>query len=255
MALLMLTPLAPATIPSQFAALSFSRFTELSAIVAALLTGIAPIIASLAKSTQVRRSFSFASGDEIRIVRGEVGERVLRSKISSGESAAQVLDPIVLSEAESKMLLIDQSYASLSRAELKVFKQEKKRGGKSILIVFAAILLIFGVVNAVFYWNQIRTKEDLALLVLGLILAMVSGMFVQVLAANYRSGNPLFAVGAAELIFPLLFSLIVFYPIWALATNGTHSLFSYYTAFLNGYFWQNVVSAARLPSRNPKAAK
>jgi hypothetical protein len=81
---------------------------------------------------------------------------------------------------------------------------------------------------------------------------MIAGMFVQVLASNYREGNPLFAIEFGRLMFPLLFSLVVFYPIWSLAAGAPQNLFVFHAAFLNGYFWESVVSAARAPTSTPE---
>ncbi len=77
---------------------------------------------------------------------------------------------------------------------------------------------------------------------------MIAGMFVQGLAANYRAGRKLWDVTASQLVFPLLFALIVFYPIWALTASSSRSLFSFYAAFLNGYFWESVVTATKNPN-------
>jgi hypothetical protein len=229
---------------------SLSRFAEISAIVALLLTGIAPLLASAMKSAQVRRRFHFEPCDEVILMKGGIGNGELApSDIERGNTASEADNPVQLSEKESKEIIaLEQSLAATSVAELKGFEPES-RGGRLVLTVFIVVLLLFGAVNVIFYWNQIRTMGNVVLWALGLLVAMVGGMFVQVLSANYRSGNPLFSVGAAELIFPLLFSPIVFYPVWALASNGTQNLFSYYAAFLNGYFWQAVVSAARVPAR------
>jgi hypothetical protein len=49
------------------------------------------------------------------------------------------------------------------------------------------------------------------------------------------------------LIFPILFSVIVFYPIWSIATTNPRGFFVFYAAFLNGYFWENVVSSIKAP--------
>ena len=81
-----------------------------------------------------------------------------------------------------------------------------------------------------------------------LFLAMAGGMFVQVLTSNYRTGKGLFDVAASQLIYPLLFSIIIFYPIWAIATSGTNNFFAIYAAFMNGFFWETVVANAQLPN-------
>lgn len=119
------------------------------------------------------------------------------------------------------------------------------RNARVVLIVFAIAVCSFGIITLVRYWNALKQNEDALYFSVWLFFAMVAGMFVQVLAHNYRSGDPLFHVAASQLIFPLLFSIIVFYPIWAISVSATHSFFSIHAAFLNGYFWESVVSSAQ----------
>jgi hypothetical protein len=123
--------------------------------------------------------------------------------------------------------------------------------GIGVLLTFAGIIIIFGGFSVYHYWPLISSNSETLMFALWLFFAMVAGMFVQVLAANYRGGRPLFDVSASQLVFPLLFALIVYYPIWALAASSPHNLFSFYAAFLNGYFWESVVSAAKAPTPNP----
>jgi hypothetical protein len=123
--------------------------------------------------------------------------------------------------------------------------------GIVVLVSFAVIILIFGAFSVFYYWPLISANGATLMFALWLFFAMVAGMFVQVLAANYRAGRPLFDVSASQLVFPLLFALIIYYPIWSLAASSPHNLFSFYAAFLNGYFWESVVSAAKSPVPNP----
>jgi len=127
--------------------------------------------------------------------------------------------------------------------------------GSKVLGGFAIILIAFGAIAIAHYWEIIKQREDLAFTVIGLLLTMVGGMFVQVLTANYKSGSPLFQVTASQLAFPLLFSPIVFYPVWALTTSGSQHLFSFYAAFLDGYFWESVVSSAKPPNHQPRKGR
>lgn len=120
--------------------------------------------------------------------------------------------------------------------------------GAAVLIAFAVLVLTFGCVTIVRYWQFIKTHGDLLFFASWLFLTMVAGMFVQTLASNYRKGKPLFSVRASQLIFPLLFSVVVFYPIWAIGSSAQQSYFAFYAAFLNGFFWETVVAAARLPA-------
>jgi hypothetical protein len=115
-----------------------------------------------------------------------------------------------------------------------------------LLLTFAGIVLYFGGSATIHYWHQISFAADKFYLALGLFLTMVGGMFVQVITGNYRVGAvSLFTVTTAQLIYPLLFSPIVYYAIWAVASSSSAGVFSFYAAFLNGYFWQSVVTSAR----------
>jgi len=73
-------------------------------------------------------------------------------------------------------------------------------------------------------------------------------------ARNSAKPSPTTTSCSSELeIYPLtwektLFSLVVFYPIWALVADAPRNLFAFYAAFLNGFFWETVVANARLPS-------
>jgi hypothetical protein len=108
-------------------------------------------------------------------------------------------------------------------------------------------VIAFGALITVRYWDLVRQNEDLLYLGFGLFLAMVAGMFAQVLSSNRRSGNSLFSVSDSQLVFPLLFSIVVFYPTWIVVASAPHSFFSVYAAFVNGYFWESTVSAVRPP--------
>lgn len=119
--------------------------------------------------------------------------------------------------------------------------------GMRILTGFTVIVFAFGLLTLKRFWPEIERNEKNLYFAAWLFLTMVAGMFVQVLASNYREGNPLFVIEAGRLVFPLLFCLVVFYPIWSLAAGAPTNLFVFHAAFLNGYFWESVVSAARAP--------
>lgn len=116
-----------------------------------------------------------------------------------------------------------------------------------VLFVFAVIVVIFLGVASWHYWPQLQASGDYLFLGGGLFLMMMAGMFVQVLTSNYTENKPLFQVSSSRLLYPLLFSPIVFYPIWLVGDKEGARLFSFYAAFLNGYFWQSVVAAAKRP--------
>lgn len=117
--------------------------------------------------------------------------------------------------------------------------------GVNYLRAFALFILIFAGVTVAFYWEQLRSRGEDILFFGWLLLAMVAGMFAQVMAENYRSRKRLFDIPRDRLLYPLLFSVIVFYPVWALASSSEPNFFVVQAAFLNGYFWESIVSAAR----------
>jgi len=78
--------------------------------------------------------------------------------------------------------------------------------GQFVLLSFAILVVAFGALTAWQYRDQWPADRDTTYFIAWLFLAMVGGMFVQVLSSNYRLGNPLFDVDASRLIYPLLFS-------------------------------------------------
>ena len=126
--------------------------------------------------------------------------------------------------------------------------------GIVVLLMFALVIIIFGRFSLYYYWPLISANAETLMFAVWLFLTMVGGMFVQVVTANSRGGRPLFDISASQLVFPLLFAFIVYYPIWALAASSQRNLFPFYAAFLNGYFWESVVSAAKAPAPNASKA-
>jgi hypothetical protein len=120
--------------------------------------------------------------------------------------------------------------------------------GAPYLVAFAAAVVVFGAFNLFYYRGALSGRADDVLFAVWLVLAMIAGMFVQVVAANYRARRALFSISRDRLVFPLLFSIVVFYPVWALAASSPNSFFAVHAAFLNGYFWESIVSAAKPPS-------
>jgi len=118
---------------------------------------------------------------------------------------------------------------------------------KRILLGFVAILCLLGIATLVHYRGAVVRNIDGFFYGAWLVVTMIAGMFTQVLATNYRAGKPLLDVTSTRLLFPLVFSLIVYYPIWALSGSAPN-FFAFYGAFLNGYFWEQVVSSARVPN-------
>lgn len=120
-----------------------------------------------------------------------------------------------------------------------------------VLSTFAVIVVLFGGVTLIRYLPIIRQNPDSSYFTIWLFLTMVFGMFVQVLTSNYRLGKPMLEISAAQLVFPLLFSILVFYPIWAMASSGTQNFFAIHAAFLNGFFWESIVSSTKSPASSP----
>ena len=126
---------------------------------------------------------------------------------------------------------------------------EPPPSGNPVLIVFCAIAALFLGFLTYRFWDEIVKLEVSIYFAFGLFLMMVAGMFVNVIKSNYGNGKPLFEVTAAQLIFPVLFAPMVFYPIWIVATSGKDLIFPLYAAFLNGYFWESVVSSVKGPPK------
>ena len=117
--------------------------------------------------------------------------------------------------------------------------------GASVLKWFALIVVIYATMLGILYWDIIKTIQDQLMLSFGLFISMVGGMFLQVISFNHKNKKDIFDVSAYQLLYPILFSVIVFYPIWIATKNSDSIYFSVYTAFLNGYFWESIVSSAK----------
>jgi hypothetical protein len=128
---------------------------------------------------------------------------------------------------------------------------EPKPKGFLVLIIFAIIVGIFGLCTVAYFWSYLYNHLDKLIFAIWLFLTMVFGMFVQVLNEFYRAKQPLSQIEASHLLFPLLFSIVVFYAIWATVGSASHNFFSFYAAFLNGFFWETTVSQAKPPKPVP----
>jgi hypothetical protein len=135
--------------------------------------------------------------------------------------------------------------------------------GQRVLALFGLVVFFFGVVTSWIYRQSIKDNREAVMYGGWLFLTMVFGMFAQVLVANHQNGKELFDVEAQQLLLPLLFSVVVFYSIWTLtfaapqgsASSGKPTMFPFYTAFLNGYFWRNVMGAAKPPVEQETTAE
>jgi hypothetical protein len=160
-----------------------------------------------------------------------------------------MIEPLIITLLGSALGPITKAAAKRASREVRRTRTRSRlEPGQRVLVGFAVIVLAFGAVTVVRFWPEIKRNENLFYYGGWLFLVMLFGMFVQVIAANYRSGKPLFEVTASQLIFPVLFSIIVFYGVWVTASSAQGGLFPIYAAFLNGYFWESVVSATKPPS-------
>lgn len=113
-----------------------------------------------------------------------------------------------------------------------------------ILTGFLIIIIIYLLITSLVYQDVIFISKDILLKYIGLFLMMVAGMFCSVIKENYESGRGLFDVDDNNLIYPLLFSVFVFYPILIISDSDINNKSLFYTSFLNGYFWKTVITKA-----------
>jgi hypothetical protein len=92
--------------------------------------------------------------------------------------------------------------------------------GTRVLALFAVVVVIFGAIVVVRYWAQLVANADQLLFAGGLFLTMMGGMFVQVITSNCRAEREILALTASQLLYPVLFGLVVFYTIWVLAADA-----------------------------------
>lgn len=127
--------------------------------------------------------------------------------------------------------------------EERVLTNESVRRGKRFLLVFVILLGLLSAYTLYQFAPTISIEE--LLLFIWLFVFMILGMIVRVITANHRSGKPLFDVSIDDVVYPILFSVIVFYPVWVMADKGANVSFAIYSAFLNGYFWRSIVADAK----------
>ena len=146
-------------------------------------------------------------------------------------------------------LKLENKFAVQSLAPNKqaTFMALRTKSAMRLLSGFLLIVFIFGVITLYLYRDQMIALKDDLLFGAWLFLAMVGGMFIQVISSNYQNGKDLFEVTLSQLIYPLLFSIIVYYPVWVIAASATSSFFAIYAAFLNGFFWRTVVDNTQIP--------
>ena len=112
---------------------------------------------------------------------------------------------------------------------------------------FVIVVVIFGLVTVVYHWAIIVQNTTELLFSFWLGITMICGMIVQVITTNYKKTQRFLTITVDQLVYPLLFSFVVFYPIWAIAASAPKNFFVFHAAFLNGYFWESIVSSSRPP--------
>jgi hypothetical protein len=117
-----------------------------------------------------------------------------------------------------------------------------------VLCAFAVIVIAYGAATAYLNWDKLVAEKESLFFGAWLFLAMVGGMFAQVLQSATKEGSDFSNISASQLLFPLLFSIMVFYPIWAVGTSASNNFFAIYAAFVNGFFWKTVVANTRIPA-------
>ena len=137
--------------------------------------------------------------------------------------------------------------------EERVLTNESVRRGRRFLLVFVILL---GLLSAytLYQFTPTISAEKLFLFI-WLFVFMLLGMIVRVITANHRIGKPLFDVAIDDIVYPVLFSVIVFYPIWVMVEKEANIPFSIYSAFLNGYFWRSIVADAKPNDKNESSKK
>jgi len=130
---------------------------------------------------------------------------------------------------------------------------DAKNGAKIIFSIFALIIVIYFLLCAIIYWDKIVLSTDNMILCVWMFIFMIIGMFVQVISSNHHSGKSIFAIEAGDILYPLLFSVIVYYPTYLIGLSSSNKAFSLYAACINGYFWQSIVTNVKpIISRNNK---
>jgi hypothetical protein len=120
-----------------------------------------------------------------------------------------------------------------------------------VLLVFFVILGLAVLAQLVLHWQSLRgpeqQKEFVRTLIYGvfLFLLMVSGMFARYFWELFQTGKGLAEANLKVLLMPLLVSLMVFYPLWTIASGAPRNFFSIVAAFQNGFFWQTIFSGLK----------
>lgn len=121
-----------------------------------------------------------------------------------------------------------------------------------VLITFFSILALTLLTWVYYHLRTLQTPAEksgfMFALVYGLLLflLMVGGMFARYIWELFQAGKGWSDADLKGLLIPLLVSLMVYYPLWTIA-SGAVNFFSVVSAFQNGFFWQTIFSGLRPP--------
>ncbi|SRR6266478_6456467 len=120
-----------------------------------------------------------------------------------------------------------------------------------VLTVFFAILGVALIGQFIMHLRGLNTpeqkKEFVHTTIYGafLFVLMVAGMFARYFWELFQTGKDLGDADLKALLMPLLVSLMVFYPLWTIASGSPRNFFSIVAAFQNGFFWQTIFSGLK----------
>ena len=195
------------------------------------------IIASLSSLLTVLFKLSVFTSDKYR-KRTKGKAAILVNKSERGDMVSG--DKVIIHTSNASNVIIQNSV-----------EVAKTKGKPKVLKAFVIIALVYLLLTVFLNWENIVITKNTILLYVGLFLMMCGGMFVSVIRKNYKDDKELFDVKDSDLIYPLLFSVFVFYPLLIMVDTDQNSKLLFYTAFLNGYFWKTIVTEAE-EDRKPK---
>lgn len=131
-------------------------------------------------------------------------------------------------------------------------QRARPASGTGVLFGFAGVAFAYLAFLLAARWDVVIASADKIFLAVGLVLTMIAGMIVRVVSSNYQASRQLFQVDWQQLVFPMLFCPIVFFPVWSIASEGGSDLFVFHAAFLNGYFWESIVASAQSSQHDAK---
>ena len=114
---------------------------------------------------------------------------------------------------------------------------------KTTLVIFAVACLVFVLIILIVYWKKIDWDE--ILYGIGLYLLMAGGMFAGVIKKSYEEKKPFKDLDAMKFWLPLILSPLIYIPILILMKTDGQGLSLISTAFLNGFFWEELIGALK----------